>query len=150
MSRLLVAPRARERSRSWVEGYIARLAWSDALIVAGAVMAGQWVRFGPSSSHVPNGSSLSAGVVSALLIIVWILWLRIFHASDRRIIGSGSQEYSRITTACLSVFGLLAMVDLLFKLNIARGFLVIAFPVGTVALLLSRWLWRRRLIAQRL
>ncbi|NDZ93613.1 sugar transferase [Streptomyces sp. SID6673] len=150
VSRLLVAPRARERSRSWVEGYIARLAWSDALIVAGAVMAGQWVRFGPSSSHVPNGSSLSAGVVSALLIIVWILWLRIFHASDRRIIGSGSQEYSRITTACLSVFGLLAMVDLLFKLNIARGFLVIAFPVGTVALLLSRWLWRRRLIAQRL
>nr|WP_317628619.1 sugar transferase [Gordonia hankookensis] len=149
VSRLLLVGRARERSRSWVDGYVARLGWSDALIIAGAVMAGQWVRFGPSSSQVPNGSSLPAGAVSALLIVVWIVWLRIFHTADRRIIGSGSQEYSRVTTACLSVFGLMAMVDLAFKLDLARGFLVIAFPVGTGALLGSRWLWRRRLVSQR-
>ncbi|MGC4961667.1 sugar transferase [Gordonia sp. DT218] len=150
VSRLLLVSRARERSRSWVDGYVTRLAWSDALIVAGAVMAGQWIRFGPSSSHIPNGSSLPAGAVSVSLIVAWIAWLRIFHTADRRIIGSGSQEYSRVTTACFSVFGLLAMVDLLFKLDLARGFLVVAFPVGTISLLVSRWLWRHRLMSQRL
>lgn len=149
--RLRLASRARDRSRSWVRGYVLRLAWTDAAVVIAAVCLAQFVRFGAESALTPNGAAqVPALVVSVALAFCWILTMRAFQALDRRIVGSGSQEYSRVVTACLAVFGVLAMIDLLFRLNIARGFVAIALPVGTAALLLSRWFWRQWLGHQRL
>ena len=149
--RLRLANRSRDRSRSWVHGYVLRLAWSDAIVVIAAVCLAQFVRFGAESALAPNGATqLPAVYVSIVLAFLWIVSLRAFQTLDRRIVGSGSQEYSRVVTACLAVFGVLAMVDLLFRLNIARGFIAIALPVGTAGLLLSRWLWRQWLGHQRL
>ncbi|MDH3012546.1 sugar transferase [Gordonia alkanivorans] len=148
--RLRFAGRGRERSRSWIQGYVTRLAWSDAVIVAAAVAVAQLARFGADGALVPNGAAqVPAAAVSVVLGATWILALRAFQTLDRRIVGSGSQEYSRVITACLSVFGALAIVDLLFRLNIARGFLAIALPAGTFCLLLSRWSWRQLLSYQR-
>ncbi|MGV6993831.1 sugar transferase [Gordonia amicalis] len=148
--RLRFVSRGRDRSRSWIYGYVVRLAWTDAAIVAFAVTVAQLARFGADSALTPNGAAqVPAALVSVLLGLTWILALRAFQTLDRRIVGSGSQEYSRVVTACLSVFGVLAMVDLLFRLNIARGFIAIALPVGTLALLLSRWGWRQVLGRQR-
>ncbi|MCK8616197.1 sugar transferase [Gordonia sp. C13] len=142
--RLRFASRARERSRSWIHGYVIRLAWTDAAIVAVAVALAQLVRFGADSPLTPNGAAhLPAAVVSLALLASWLISLRAFQTLDRRIVGSGSQEYSRVVTACMAVFGVLAMVDLLFRLNFARGFIAIALPVGTIGLLLSRWAWRQ-------
>ncbi|MFL1597288.1 sugar transferase [Gordonia amicalis] len=149
--RLRFASRDRERSRSWIHGYVIRLAWTDAAIVVTAVFAAQFVRFGADNALTPGGASHApATLVSIALIICWLLSLRAFQALDRRVVGSGSQEYSRVVTACLSVFGALAMVDLLFRLDIARGFIAIALPVGTAVLLISRWLWRQWLGRRRL
>ncbi|MBA5847037.1 sugar transferase [Gordonia amicalis] len=145
------ATRDRERSRSWIHGYVVRLAWTDAAIVLGAVFAGQFARFGAENALAPNGAAqVPATAVSIGLAVGWLLSLRAFQTLDRRIVGSGSQEYSRVVTACLALFGALAMVDLLFRLNIARGFIAIALPVGTAGLLLSRWLWRQWLGHRRL
>ncbi|UKO94021.1 sugar transferase [Gordonia amicalis] len=139
------------RSRSWVHSYLTRLAWSDAVIVVFAVVLAQLVRFGADDVLVPNGATrVPAGVVSVALGAAWLISLRAFQTVDRRVIGSGSQEYSRVLSASLTVFGALAMMDLLFRLNIARGFLALAFPLGTLGLLSSRWLWRRRLSRQRI
>ena len=52
-------------------------------------------------------------------------------------------------TACLSVFGVLAMLDLLFRFNIARGFLLFALPVGAAGLIVNHWLWRKHLLRER-
>ncbi|MDH3052493.1 sugar transferase [Gordonia alkanivorans] len=138
-----------DRSRGWVQGYLVRLAWTDLLVVAIAVGVAQIVRF--DSALEPNGAvQAPATLVSVLLGVAWILALRAFQTLDRRVVGTGSQEYSRVVTACLSVFGILAMVDLLFKLNIARGFIALALPIGTLGLLLSRWSWRQNLGRQRM
>ncbi|WP_262365891.1 sugar transferase [Gordonia sp. OPL2] len=138
------------RSRNWMHGYIVRLAWSDIAVVAVALTTAQVVRFGADSATTPNGAiQAPAALVSLVLGVSWVLTLRAFHTLDRRVVGSGSQEYSRVATACLSVFGVLAMLDLLFRLNIARGFLALALPIGTVGLVLSRWVWRERLGRQR-
>ncbi|MEO9326995.1 sugar transferase [Gordonia aurantiaca] len=143
--------RGRDGARSWIHGYVVRLAWSDAAVVGVAVGVAQFVRFGADGSLTPKASApLPATLVSAGLIATWLLALRAFQTFDRRIVGSGSQEYSRVVSACLTVFGGLAMVDLLFRLNIARGFIAIALPVGTAGLILSRWLWRQHLQRQRM
>lgn len=136
--------------RAWVTAYLTRVSWSDALVVTVAVLAAQIFRFGSDDPLQPNGGwGLPATFVSIALIVCWLLALRATQSLDRRIVGSGPQEYSRVITACLSLFGVLAMLDLVFRLNIARGFLLVALPAGTLGLLLTRWMWRKDLIRQR-
>ncbi|MCZ4581837.1 sugar transferase [Gordonia amicalis] len=140
----------RPRPRPWVRGYVLRLAWSDVLIVAVAVGVAQVIRFGADSAMTSAGAlEAPAIVVSLALIVTWIAALRAFQTLDRRVVGSGPTEYSRVATACFAVFGVLAILDLLFRLNIARGFLAVALPLGTLGLLCSRWAWRQRLRRQR-
>lgn len=147
--RLRFVSRVPDQSRGWIHGYLVRLGWTDLLVVAIAVAIAQFVRF--DSALEPNGAvQAPATLVSVLLVTAWLLTLRAFQTLDRRVVGTGSQEYSRVVTACLSVFGVLAMVDLLFKLNIARGFIALALPIGTLGLLLARWSWRQHLGRQRL
>lgn len=145
-----VPGRSVNRARTWVQGYLVRVAWSDAVIVAAAVTTAQFVRFGAENAWASAGAlNAPATAVSLGLIVTWLLALRAFQTLDRRIVGSGPTEYSRVATACFSVFGVLAILDLLFRLNIARGFLAVALPLGTVGLLVSRWAWRQRLAWQR-
>lgn len=141
---------AARASRAWGSKYVDRVSWTDGLIVVTAVAVAQIARFGVHEPLHPNGGyQFPALTVSVALAVAWLIALRAFQSLDRRIIGSGPQEYSRVITACLSVFGLLAMLDLLFRFNIARGFLLIALPVGGLGLLLNRWAWRKHLVRQR-
>ncbi|WP_232283155.1 sugar transferase [Gordonia alkanivorans] len=120
------------------------------LIVASAVAVAQLIRFGADSAMASAGAlDAPAIVVSLALAVTWIAALRLFQTLDRRIVGSGPTEYSRVATACFAVFGVLAILDLLFRLNIARGFLAVALPLGTFGLFVSRWAWRQWLRRQR-
>ncbi|GAB98869.1 putative glycosyltransferase [Gordonia namibiensis NBRC 108229] len=141
---------ARGKTQGWVHGYLVRVAWTDALIVAASVTIAQIVRFGADNAMASAGAlDAPVTIVSVVLGLTWVGALRAFQTLDRRIIGAGTAEYSRVATACFAVFGMLAILDLLFRLNIARGFLAVALPLGTLGLLTARWGWRRRLSWQR-
>jgi 2-succinyl-5-enolpyruvyl-6-hydroxy-3-cyclohexene-1-carboxylate synthase len=88
-------------------------------------------------------------MVSAGLALGWQAALAINRSRSPRVVGSGFEEYRRVVVGTLAVFGSLAVVSLLFKLQFARGYLVIALPVGLVLLLLTRWIARRVLARQR-
>ncbi|MBD0024527.1 exopolysaccharide biosynthesis polyprenyl glycosylphosphotransferase [Gordonia pseudamarae] len=130
---------------TWAHDYARRIALTDAVIVTAAVLVALVVRFGREAIGYSVGMQLFAGG----LVLAWACALRIGRSYDRRIFGSGSQEYSRVATACFTVFGLLAIVDLLFQLGVARGFVALALPIGSIGLLLSRWLWRKWLCRSR-
>ena len=137
-------------TRSWADTYRTRVQVSDAIIIALSVATAQQIRFGFPSVVDPVGRFGAPAIgVSLALAIAWVMALRVVQSTDKRIVGSGAEEYSRIVTACFSVFGLLAIVDLLFKMDVARGMLAIAFPLGTVGLLVSRWCWRWNLARNR-
>nr|WP_307851755.1 sugar transferase [Williamsia sp. CHRR-6] len=136
--------------QSWVSRYIRSVWATDVVVIVAAVLGAQFLRYGPVSfderlgrSHVP------VWVVSLLLIAAWVAALRIRQCTDRRIIASGPTEYARIVAACFGVFGTLAIADLLFDLGIARIYIAIALPVGTVGLIASHWLWRGHLNRRR-
>ena len=137
------------RADSWASRYVTRVRWTDALIVTVAVLIAQHIRFGVPED-ISRASSMTSFIVTPCLILAWILTLRATQSSDRRIVGDGPNEYSRVLNACFIVFGLLAIVDLAFRLNLARGFIAIALPLGTVSLLFSRWAWRKALHRSRL
>jgi exopolysaccharide biosynthesis polyprenyl glycosylphosphotransferase len=80
---------------------------------------------------------------SFLFAALWLSALAIFQTRSPRVIGAGIDEYRRIGSASFWTFGIIAMVTLLAKVELARGYLAIALPVGTVGLLVSRNMWRR-------
>lgn len=133
----------RPRLKTWVDTYIRHVHCVDVAIIVVAVLGAQQIRFGFPSVIDPVGRFGTPGfVVSAGLVLAWVVALRVVQSADRRVVGSGAEEYSRIVRASFAVFGLLAIVDLLFKWDVARGLLAIALPVGTLGLLSARWLFR--------
>ncbi|OBI80232.1 sugar transferase [Mycobacterium asiaticum] len=126
----------------WQQQYSARLRITDSIIVCTAIMLAQLVRFGDS----PNMSGYPGPVMtlfSCLFAMLWLSSISVFHTRSPRIIGAGIDEYRRIASASFSVFGIIAMVTLLAKIELARGYLAVALPVGTLGLLASRNLWRK-------
>lgn len=150
VSRRSVRIAAHVPHHQWANRYLRLVAWSDFTVVITAVVVAQWLRFGSDAgSKSFGGGGQPVLVISLLLAVAWILSLRASQTLDRRIIGSGATEYSRVLTACFTVFGLLAIVVLIAQLEVSRGYFAIALPLGTLGLLASRWLWRHRLVSNR-
>ena len=61
----------------------------------------------------------------------------------------GSLEYKRVINATFAVFGLVAILSYLFQLELPRSYLLVMMPAGLLALLTSRFIWRRWLHMQR-
>ncbi|MBN4925887.1 sugar transferase [Hoyosella rhizosphaerae] len=132
--------------RHWSFWFRTLLRFTDTLVVIAAVATAQMIRFGVEGALVyPIPDILGYTAVSLFIIVVWLAALVLLGARDVRIIGTGGEEYQRIIQSTLTVFGVIAIVGLLFQLDLARGYLAIAFPLGLVGLLVSRWLARRLL-----
>jgi len=138
------------RPVGWAEAYRQRLTLTDVLSVIGAVSAAQILRFGvDSDATLANLSFISYSLVSVLLSGAWILVLSMFRAREARIVGSGAEEYRRVAHASFALFGTVAVVAYLLRIEVARGYLLVALPSGLLLLLVSRWVWRRWLARQR-
>jgi exopolysaccharide biosynthesis polyprenyl glycosylphosphotransferase len=139
--------RAKPAAR-WQRRYAARLRLTDSVIVCAAVALAQFVRFGDS----PNTSGYPGPVMtlfSGLFALLWLSSMSMFQTRSTRIIGAGIDEYRRIASASFWTFGFIAMVTLLAKIELARLYLAVALPVGTLALLTSRNLWRKHVWRKR-
>jgi exopolysaccharide biosynthesis polyprenyl glycosylphosphotransferase len=135
-------------ARRWQHQYSRRLRITDSLIVCASVMLGQYVRFGDlpdTAGHAGERMTL----YSCLFAALWLSSLAVFHTRSIRIVGTGIEEYRRIASASFWTFGIIAMATLLAKIFLARGYLAVALPVGTLGLLASRGLWRYYIAGKR-
>ncbi len=137
-----LAPPVLPRLPAWQRGYAYRLVAIDMLGVVLAVGLAHWLRFGGHIGEVTAYRYSHSIVVSIALAAIWMAALSINNSRSRRVIGSGAEEYRRVLLATLAVFGGVAIISMLFKLEIARGYLMIALPVGVVFLTLFRWVAR--------
>jgi len=135
----------------WQERYGKWLAASDVIVVTGVVAAAHILRFGNvTSGRLWDGyPSIGYSAVSVAIVLAWTSVLAIYHTRAHQVIGAGSEEFRRVWTATLGMFGVIAVISTLFKLEIARGYLAIAFPLGLLALSVNRHLARRYVAAQR-
>src|ERR1700736_2956382 len=124
----------------WEAPYASRLLMTDVAIVVGSILVAQFVRFGQSSLSTFASSRLP--LFSILFALLWLSALAIFHTRSPRVIGGGIDEYRSVVSASFWTFGAIAIGALLFKLEIARGYLAVALPVGTVGLIVGRHVWR--------
>lgn len=134
---------------AWQRGYARRLLLADFIAVVLAVGLAQWLRFGGLSGEVSTFRNVDYTAVSLAIAVLWMAALSINNSRSARIIGSGAEEYRRVWLATLSVFGGIAIISMLFKLEIARGYLIIALPAGLFFLGLFRWAARQMVIRSR-
>ena len=137
--------------------YRRRLRITDAIVVLASVFAVQWFWLGGREAQLvlaPNPNdpaqyTVPYWVVSLALALVWLLMLRLAGATDEHFTGAGPREYARVARASAATLGLAVLAAYLLRTEIARGYLLIAIPVGTLALLVGRWLWRQWLVHER-
>jgi exopolysaccharide biosynthesis polyprenyl glycosylphosphotransferase len=148
----LLNPPAQARGASGraLRPWAVRLVITDWVVIYAAVTIALVLRFGVSTDKTTNGPiSVSYGVLGLALTLVWLAILGLYRARDFRILGEGPEEYQRIIQATLITFGVLGTFSLAFKVDMSRGYLAVAFPLGLLGLLASRIIWRRKLRAAR-
>lgn len=138
----------------WRRSFAHRLWVSDLVVLAAVVFGTQIAWFGVTDSSVSvredsRLAEISYWIFSAALVAVWMWSLALIDSRSDRLVGTGSAEYIRVMSASARLFGLIAIFAFLLRVDVARGYLLISFPVGVLLLLLERWMWRQWLIAQR-
>ena len=123
----------------------------DVGVLTLAVAVAHLARFGTSAEYMSGGGALDISYL-AVSVGIWVAWLTsltVHRTRDARIAGSGADEYKRVINSTVIVMGLIAMFCLIFQVDISRGYFALAFPIGLGGLLLSRFLLRHWLAAQR-
>lgn len=134
----------------WRQRYARRLALVDALVVVWAAVGAQIVRFGPNSFGTVTGDSLgNYTFVTIVMAFAWWLMLGAWGSRNIRILGHGPEEYKRVLTASLWLFGLVAIVSYSLNVDTARGYVGLALPAGVFGLLIGRYILRQYLHVER-
>ena len=132
--------------------YARQLVFSDAVIVCLSVATGQFLRFAndPVDIAAPWASVSGAGytAVSCVLALLWMGFLALGSRSPR-ITGRGFEEYAVLAVATLQLFGLIAIVSTLLQIDLSRGYLAIALPLGLTGLMINRAAWRHHTARKR-
>ncbi|MDQ0800071.1 sugar transferase [Arthrobacter sp. SLBN-112] len=121
----------------------------DAFVIAWAVAGAYVIRFGWASDLVASGQEAIYAWLSLILALAWWIMLGAWNSRQSRILGAGPDEYKRVAAASLWLFGLVAIVSYVLKLDTARGYVGVALPAGLGGLLLARWLIRQHLNVNR-
>lgn len=115
----------------------------DAIVVIWAVVGAHLIRFGFEGSNLVAGTPYV--LITVMLPCVWWLMLDAWGSRQPRIMGSGPDEYKRVFAASIWLFGALAIVSYALQIDLARGYVGIAFPLGAFSLIAGRWVLRQHL-----
>lgn len=128
---------------NWRRVYTRGLLVTDLAVLAITTILADLARFGSGASVEAGGPiNISYTVLGAVVVVMWWLVLQLFRTRDVAVLGEGTEEYRRITRATVLMFGWLAILSLVFKWDMSRGYLAIAFPLGLTGLLIGRKVWR--------
>lgn len=146
----LTASATATNGRAWAQKYQSRLRITDALVVVAVAALTSVIHSGLSfGSTQLSAQQIGEFALAAVIALIWVAALAAFHTRDPRVIGVGSAEYKRVAAASLTTFGVLAFAVIVLRISVARELFSLALPLGIVALLLTRWLWRKWLNQQR-
>lgn len=142
---------AKAHGYQWKRSYRRRLVLVDTITVVAAVIVGLVGRFGvPADNPHAAGEGWPFVVIYSIgLAVLWLAALGLAQSRDLSLAGVGVEEYRRVITATAWVFGIIAAAGLLVHEQIARGYLLIALPVGLAGLFAGRHLLRRNLAKKR-
>lgn len=148
---LTVAGPSRSHTTGWLRRLSRRIFLLDLVVVVLSLSVAVLARFGVAATRVKVIGAVGLVPVTSYLALCAVLavgWLAMLYAArtyDGRVFGVGADEYKRIVRGSLWLWGFVAIVCYVAGIEIARIFFAIAFPLGTILLLLARWAARKAL-----
>jgi exopolysaccharide biosynthesis polyprenyl glycosylphosphotransferase len=133
---------------SWMIRYPRRLAIIDAFVILWATSGALLIRFGLQDDSQAEPVATHAWIAAAISVVWWIM-LTAWDTRNPRVLGSGADEYKRVFSASLWLFGVIAILSYSLQYDTARGFVGLALPAGVLGLLLARWMTRQFLSTER-
>jgi exopolysaccharide biosynthesis polyprenyl glycosylphosphotransferase len=137
---------------AWRRVYSRRLWLCDLMVVVWAVLGAQLVWFGDGPQTYVSMAGVGRvpyALVSTVVVVGWMGTLSLAGARDPLVYGEGTAEYGKVLTASFAWAGTVAILALMLKLDVARGYILVAFPLGAAALLIARKMWRSWLLVKR-
>jgi exopolysaccharide biosynthesis polyprenyl glycosylphosphotransferase len=129
-----------------------RLMVTDATIVIAVVLLVTRLRFhtlNPFSPYTAGDVRVQYWVISFSIISIWLIALVFDGSRDNKVLGSGPAEYQRVLWSSAAAFLGVLMFAFFTQTELARTYVAGIFALGTLTLLVSRWLWRSWLSRQR-
>lgn len=132
----VVTPRVAARRRildsvPWTGRYSSLVTLLD----AAAILAAATVAVRPWS----GGDVAGRAVVAALVVVLWLGGLVVEKTRDRRIVGIGLEEYSRVWRASWHVVAAVGLAAFLVGAGVDRAVVVVLFLAGLPLVLLARF-----------
>ena len=125
----------------------ARLIVADLVAVLATCLAAAWgaSRYGWEISVPFLG--LGARVITPTVAVLWLAALAVNGAWDARLLVAGTEYYVRVLRSTLIAFAATGLVGFIGSVDAARPFALFAFPLGTLVIIVNRWViraWARR------
>ena len=129
---------------TWTKAYLHRVALADGIcgLIAGALAVE--VRF-LGQGYLP----VSYLAFTLALPLLWCAAVALAGGYEPRFIGAGSDEFRRVLNAAVGLAAGVAIASYAFKVEFARGYVLIALPSVAVLDLAVRYRLRKRLHKQR-
>jgi len=151
----LLVPRQRvalgvaERTPAWQRNYVQQIVAVDAVSAAFAAFVGFFARFNGQPADLTTTPGRAVMACAVLLPVFWVMAMAAFRTYEPRFLGVGSEEFHRVFSAALAVVAVVGTSSWALNLDIARGYVVVAFPIATLLTLVGRYATRKRLHERR-
>jgi exopolysaccharide biosynthesis polyprenyl glycosylphosphotransferase len=148
----ITAPRSSEplmRRLTWERQYRRRVLATDILVVAAAATGASLLHLDVAAPGALAADPWVLARIPFATALAWLVTLSIFRTRVPSIIGSGHAEYKRVVLATAVAFGALSIVFLIFQWQGLRAQLIVALPLGLIAVLATRRGWRAWLRSRR-
>lgn len=123
----------------WRTSYQHVVILADMVALLVASLTAFFLRFGGSGGELQHGAyHLSYLPIALALVPFWVLVLALSRGYEGRFLGAGSDEYRRVFGASVRLIAAVALIAYTLRLELARGFIGVVLPLGTVLLLASR------------
>jgi exopolysaccharide biosynthesis polyprenyl glycosylphosphotransferase len=124
---------------------VRRTAFADAGCAAVASAVGYLGRFGPEGAVAAHPSTW----IAAAIPLIWVTAMLVARAYEERFLWVGAEEFRRVFFAAALLLATVGTVSWALKLEVARGFVVVALPLATLLTLGQRYAHRQWLHRQR-
>lgn len=144
-----VAQRVSSTAR-WSRDYARALVVSDFTIIALTLVGSTVVGSQPYTLPLFHGAAaVSVWSVVGLIGVILLAALSMSGSRSARVVGVGVEEYRLILYTCFFSFASVALLAYIASLAGMHFILLAGLLSTTLGLLVSRWVWRRWLVAER-
>ena len=133
--------------RAWERRYRRRLIRLDAMSAVLACALAFQARFAGTATQYERVLYVA---ITLIFPLAWVTVVLLNRAYESRFLGMGSEEFRRVLSASLITIALLGTVSWAFRLELARGFVLIALPATALLSLIGRYGARHLLQADRM